>query len=198
MVTTLTGSSTRAKVDERLAYYLGSWRRSPFDPNIMPQSLNVDEKLGVVRLGNFDAEFNNLFRFHFGGDSRFILELMNPSPSLSAKHAGSSSLFLTSALTVRPEKSKAALWELSAHAPFRNGPLDVSLQVRLAETGAVLCSSDATGKVSLIDESQADRIRDKEGNHAVNIAWEATPDCDEAVPGGEALIPDWLQEMMLA
>lgn len=196
MVTTLSGSSTRAKVDERLAYYVGSWRRSPFDPNTMPQSLNVDEKSGILKLGNFDAEYNNLFRFHFGGDNRFILELVNPSP---VKRTVNASLFVTPALSLSSDKATAAMWELSAHAPFRNGPLDVSFQARLAETGQVLTSNEKTGKVGLLDDSQADKIRDKHGNHSINIAWEATPDCEEAIPGGDKeMIPQWLQEMMLA
>jgi hypothetical protein len=161
----------------------------------MPQSLNVDEKSGTLKLGNFDAEYNNLFRFHFGGDNRFILELVNPS----SKKTSNASLFVTPALSLSSDKASAAVWELSAHAPFRNGPLDVSFQARLAETGQVLTSNEKTGKVCLLDESQADKFRDKHGNHSINIAWEATPDCEEAIPGGDKeMIPQWLQEMMLA
>ena len=69
--------------------------------------------------------------------------------------------------------------------------MDVSFQVRLAETGAMLCSSEKTGKVSLIEESS-------QAHSEINIAWEATPDCDQAVPGGDVLVPEWLQEMMTA
>ena len=179
-----------AKLDERHVYFIGSWRRSEFDPNIMPQSLNVDENANCLRLASFDSEFNNLFRFHVGGDARFVLQLVNPSQTL-VKKLKSNSVFVTSMLSLTSEKSKAAMWQLSAYEPFRNGPMDVSFQVRLAETGAMLCSSEKTGKVSLIEESS-------QAHSEINIAWEATPDCDQAVPGGDVLVPEWLQEMMTA
>lgn len=196
---------TRLKIDISKQYYLGSWRRSPFDATIMPQSLNIDEKNGKLALSSFDAPYNNLWAFHFTGVAdTFVLALCNPSPRISP---GGHSLYVGNDLIVSQDIAGAAIWELSPYEPFRNGPGDIAFQMRLLDRGRrvvaseeplILCSVERSGKVNLMTEDEADRVFDKSGNTQVNIAWEATVDSDEGVGGDIKSVPDWLQEMLKA
>jgi hypothetical protein len=54
-------------------------------------------------------------------------------------------------------------------------------------------SDERSGSVFLQDPTLAESA-----NPVVNIAWEVTPDSDEAVPGDIADVPEWLQDMLLA
>jgi hypothetical protein len=173
------------QLDISKQYYIGSWRRTPFDPTKMPQCLAVDSKSGKLGLSNFDAPQNNLWSFRFTGETdNFVLSVDNT--------ASGSSMFATQDMSVSSDISKAAVFEIRPYKPFRDGPGDVAFQLKLVETSALLCSSEKTGKVMLMNEIDA------EGNPAVNIAWEGTMDSDESIGGDVLRIPDWLQEMLLA
>ena len=107
-------------------------------------------------------------------------------------------MYITHKLRLSAEPTEAAVWEFVPHAPFRNGPGDVSFQLRLRGSGQILCSSERTGEVMLMDTSDAERQRDRDGNFIVNIAWEGPVDSDDGVGGDVLDVPDWLQEMLLA
>ena len=184
-------------MDESVAYYVGSWRRSKFDPSIMPQSLNVDEKTMSVRLSNFDSEFNNLWKFNYVSSESFFLELVNPSPIVQHKFPSNKILFISNSLSLTDNKAAGLVLSLSAYQPFRQGPLDISMQL-FSQDGFALVSNEQTGRVLLADVSEAEQRVDKEGNFVMNIAWEATPDLDEAVQGSIDDVPDWLHELLIS
>ena len=184
-------------IDESLAYYLGSWRRSPFDPYMMPQALNVDERSGTVRLNNMDSEYNNLWKFRFVSSETFLLELTNPSPGMRKKFPHADALFLSPSLVLTDNDESALTLGMEPSEPFRKGPFDVSM-ILIARDGSGLVSNEKTGRVILADLEDAQARVDKEGNFVMNIAWEATPDVDEAVQGSLDDVPDWLHNILTA
>jgi hypothetical protein len=182
-------------IDESFNYYLGSWRRCPFDPAVMPQSLNVDEASISLKLANFDTEYNNLWRFKFVQPELFALELLNPSSSLKNKFPGARPLCVSSSLTITDNDSQALLFSMTAHDPFRQGPLDVSILIH-DQDGSVLVSNEKTGRVMLADLHEAQQRLDRQGNFVINIAWEATPDVDDAIQGSFEDVPAWVHETL--
>lgn len=148
----------------------------------MPQAMGISAQ-GACVLTSFDSEFGNLWQFKFVSSRTCILGNLAEEGRLQ---------FLSPTLSLVPVEAGAALWEILPYHPFRNGPGDVSLQLRQTTTGMLLCSNEKTKKVMLLSPDQA------EANESVNIAWEATPDTDEAVGGDVGEIPVWLQEMLLA
>jgi hypothetical protein len=70
--------------------------------------------------------------------------------------------------------------------------MDVSMRMYV-EDGSSLVSIEKSGRVLLADPIEAEG-----GNALVNIAWEVTPDTDEAIQGTFEQVPDWLHEMLLA
>ena len=173
------------QLDISRQYYIGSWRRTPFDLSKMPQCLNIDSKTGKLCLSTFDAPYNNLWSFRFTGETDlFVLSVDNTE--------NGTSLFVSQDMSVSPHIENAAVFEILPYRPFRGGPGDVAFQLRLVETSALLCSSEKTGKVMLVNENDA------EANPAINVAWEGTMDSDESIGGDISKIPDWLQEMLLA
>ena len=183
-------------LDESLNYYISSWRRSPFDAKRMPQSLSVEEKSGSLRLANFDCDWNNLWRFSMQSSRpTFSLELVNPSPTLQDKYEGAR-LFVSIGLSLSTDESKALGLTMESHEPFRNGPMDVGMRI-FAGDGSSLVSIETTGRVMLADPLEAEERLDQNGNFLINIAWEATPDVDEAIQGGLDGVPDWIHEILM-
>ena len=183
-------------IDESIDYYIGSWRRSPFDPSILPQSLCIDENSMNLCLSRFDAPANNLWRFRAVGNGRFVLQLTNPSPLIRDKYRGDI-LLVSPSLSLCGDTDRALVFALEPHEPFRNGPMDVSMRMYV-EDGSSLVSIEKSGRVLLADPIEAERRTDRSGNSLVNIAWEVTPDIDEAIQGSFEDVPDWLHEMLLA
>lgn len=184
-------------IDGSLEYYIGSWRRSPFDVNQMPQSLNVDEKSGSLRLANFDSNWNNLWRFIIHPSrTTFSLELVNPSPTLAERYNGAR-LYVSNGLALSPEAPAALELSMESHEPFRKGPMDVAMRM-FSSDGSSLVSIEKTGRVMLVDPREAEQRLDKNGDFLINIAWEATPDIDEAIQGGLDGVPDWIHETLMA
>lgn len=171
-------------VDPHLNYYIGSFRRCSFDTVIMPQCLNLSSS---AHLGGFDCQMGNLFKFNVQEKGGVVIELI-----------GKQVMFLSRSLKPTSRIEDAAVWEIVEYdKPFRGGPMDVSVQIFLGDK--LLCSREKTGQVMLMDQGEAENLRDKNGDFVVNIAWELTPDCDEAVGGGDiASIPDWLRDMLVA
>jgi hypothetical protein len=162
----------------------------------MPQALHVDERTCKLVLGSFDAEFNNLWRFHAvsGG---VVIELRNPSAGVKSKMMPQMShLYINTRLSLTTERNEAAVFELADYAPFRAGPADVALQ--LFCDGHVLGSDEKSGVVFLQDPHVAENAHLNGTSNVLNVAWEATPDTDEAVGGEIADVPEWLQDMLLA
>ncbi len=171
-------------LNSELTYYIGSFRRCPFDVSVMPQCLNVSSS--SAHLSGFDAESGNLFRFRVS-DNGVIIELV-----------GKQTMYVTKSLKLTANPEEAALWEIVEYEKsFRGGPMDVCVQIFLSDK--ILCSREKSGQVMLIDVEAAENARDKNGDFLVNIAWELTPDCDEAIGSGDiAGIPDWLRDMLTA
>ena len=178
-------------IDDSISYYLGSWRRCPFDASIMPQSLNVDDKSLSLRLCNFDSEFNNLWRFN----GSFLI-LSNPSPAVRRHFPNADSIYVSTSLRLTEDPSEALAFFVQNFEPFRKGPLDVAMQI-FASDGSVLVSNERTGRVLLAELSDAESRVDKSGNFVMNIAWEATPDTDDAVQGGLDDVPEWLHDILI-
>jgi hypothetical protein len=178
-------------IDESIDYYIGSWRRSMFDPSILPQSLSIDEKSMNLCLTRFDAPANNLWRFSAVRNGGFALQLMNPSRLIREKYRGDC-LLVSPSLSLCSDTDRALVFVLEPHEPFRNGPMDVSMRMYV-EDGSSLVSIEKSGRVLLADPIEAEG-----GNALVNIAWEVTPDTDEAIQGTFEQVPDWLHEMLLA
>ena len=166
-----------------LNYYIGSFRRCPFDVSVMPQCLNVSSS---AHLSGFDAESGNLFRFNFENKG-VIMEVVGKQP-----------MYVTKSLKVSHRVEDAAIWEIAEYdKSFRGGPMDVCVQIFLEDK--ILCSREKLGQVMLMDPEAAENAQDKNGDFLVNIAWELTPDCDEAVGSGDiAGMPDWLRDMLVA
>jgi hypothetical protein len=175
-------------IDESSVYFLGSWRRCPFDPTMMPQSLNVDEGSGTLRLSDFDSEYNNLWRFETVMDM-FFLVLTNPSPALRRKFP--SKIYVSTSLGLTDKATNALAVSLESYEPFRKGPMDVGMQI-FASDGSVLLSNEKTGRVLLVELSDAEQRAD------MNIAWEATPDSDDALQGTLEDVPAWLHDILIA
>jgi len=175
--------------DEEKFYYIGSWRRCAFDASVMPQCICRSGPHGI-RLSGFDHG-QNLFRIrHVGGDRRrVILETIS---ELTGKVDG----YLSKTARVVSGSSEAGVWEVSPVEPFRNGPMDIACQLRESSSGKLLCSREKSGEIFVADED-AENMRI--GDCAANIAWEMTPDCDEAVGGDLGNdMPDWLRDMLSA
>jgi hypothetical protein len=171
-------------VDSDFNYYIGTFRRCPFDVSIMPQCLNVSS---AAHLAGFDADSGNLFKFHVRDHRGVIIEVV-----------GKQSMVVTKSLKLTTRIEEAALWNVQEYeGSFRGGPMDVCVQFFLGDK--ILCSREKTGQVMLMDPVEAEHARDKNGDFAVNIAWELTPDCDEAVGNGDIVgMPDWLRDMLVA
>ncbi len=171
-------------VDPTVNYYIGSFRRCAFDSSVMPQCLNLSSS---AHLSGFDSEVGNLFRFNFQDKGGVLIELV-----------GKQHMYLSRSLKPSSRIEDAAIWEIvEFEKPFRGGPMDVSVQIFLGEK--LLCSREKTGQVMLMDPKEAENMRDKNGDFVVNVAWELTPDCDEAIGGADiASVPDWLRDMLVA
>jgi hypothetical protein len=182
-------------IDESLVYYIGSWRRSPFDPHMLPQALNVDERSGSLRLANLDSEFNNLWKFNFLSSEMFVLELTNPSPAIRKQFPHGEVFFVSKTIGLTDKQDSALPFSIEPCEPFRKGPLDIGMLL-LTRDGSALVSNEKTGRVMVADLAEAEAKIDKEGNFVMNIAWEATPDVDEAVQGSLEDVPDWLHNIL--
>jgi hypothetical protein len=144
-------------------------------------------------LDSFDSEFNNLWRF-LSTEDGVVLELSNPSPHIVTKlHANDSRIFVAPSLTLTCDETQSAFFELAAYQPFRAGPADVSFQLFCG--GLLMTSDEKSGGVFLEDPMEAEHSHN---GQIVNLAWEATPDADEAIGGDIVDVPQWLQEMLLA
>jgi hypothetical protein len=118
--------------------------------------------------------------FAANDNSRVYIESINDK---SGKVDG----FLSPQLRLTSNADDAGVWEILPFEHFRGGPLDVGCQIREISSGKFLCSREKSGEIFLSDDSQ--------GLH--NIAWELTPDCDEAIGGNIGDIPDWLRDMLM-
>ena len=152
--------------------------------SVMPQCLNMGSS---AHLSGFDADSGNLFRFN-PSERGVIIEMV-----------GRQSMYVTKTLKLSARVEDAALWEIKEYEKsFRGGPMDVCVQI-FSEDGKILCSREKSGQVMLMDPEAAENARDKNGDYLINIAWELTPDCDEAVGSGDiAGMPDWLRDMLVA
>ncbi len=159
----------------------------------MPQALTVSPQ-GKLRLSNFDEAQLFFLKLADEDSSEYLLE--TAASTDGPMFVGGLNLLLTN------EKQLAARWEILPYTPFRGGPLDVAFQLKLVGGGErnhlILASKEHSGDVMLVDPAEAETSKDKNGNLAINIGWEATPDCDEACEGELTDVPDWLQDMLMA
>jgi len=148
-----------------LTYYVGTWRRTPYDVSSWPQSLNANNGTAVC-LGGYDTETGNLWK---------VLRCREDAYILQCDEVGESK-FLGADLRMKSEQADAAVWTAESCPGFRNGPYDVAVKFK-NEYGQVLCSCDQTKQVALLAPQEAEEI-DNEGCFMWNNAWECTPDLD--------------------
>lgn len=175
------------QIDLDLNYYIGTFRRSRFDTSVMPQCLNMSSS---AHLSGFDSDNGNLFKFSMIERGKFVLEIVG---------TGKQAMYVSKTLKTTTRKEDAAVWDIEEYPEtFRGGPMDICVQFFM--NGKVLCSREKTGQVMLMDLKEAETMKDKNsGDFAINIAWELTPDCDEAIGGGDiASMPEWLRDMLVA
>lgn len=153
------------------SYYLGSWRRQKCDLTKMPQAMGTDSSSSGVRLVNFDSAL--LLR----------MVVCDALDECEIHLADDSSLCLCCDRSrLYWGKDSPLSFQIRSYPKFRGGAGDVSIQ--LLHDNCVLCSNEISGDIMLLDSSQLD--------DCVNIAWEATPDSDEAIGGPVDSVPDWL------
>ncbi len=171
--------STTSLLPPGRLFYIGTWRRSPFDPSVFPQTLNGGR--GTAALSDIDAEG--------------VLWAVVPSEAvptgfvLRCEEAGDE-CWLSDDLSMVTRESEAALWRYVPEAPFRGLPGDVSIRIVHHKSNMLLCSNETSGMVSLMTEDQANH-RNPTGEFVTNVAWELH--MDEAGQGDDEWLGKYIQ-----
>merc|ERR1712216_192143 len=148
-----------------LTYYVGVWRRTPFDVASWPQALNANNGTAVA-LGGFDAEVVNLWKVIRCQENAYILQCDEVGEN---KYLGED-------LRMKSQREDAAVLTAESCPGFRNGPYDVPVKLGNAY-GQLLCANEATKQVALLSGPESEAV-DDDGAYVWNNAWECTPDLD--------------------
>merc|ERR1711865_95715 len=146
-------------------YFIGSWRRAPFDPAADAQCLAANARTSVCLQG-FEAD-DNLWS---------VVRLENGSCVLKCAEIAKVP-YLGPDLNLKASVDEAALWEAVTYPAFRGGEYDVSVQFTNSN-GQFLCANEKTRQVAILSSEESEQL-DADGQFIWNIAWECTPDLDD-------------------
>eukprot|EP00698_Gefionella_okellyi_P011095 TRINITY_DN2909_c0_g1_i1.p1 TRINITY_DN2909_c0_g1~~TRINITY_DN2909_c0_g1_i1.p1 ORF type:complete len:193 (+),score=20.77 TRINITY_DN2909_c0_g1_i1:161-739(+) len=156
---------------EGVNYYIGVWRRTPYDVFAFPTALNGASDRAVLKGYESDGSLWNIRKSDSqAGAFSVILECVDAAERV----------FLRSDLTCTTKSMEAAVWSCERVPTFRGGPGDIGVELRLADRpggkpGLLLCSNEQDSSVLLLSEQAADE-KDEQQQYKYNRAWEVTPD----------------------
>merc|ERR1711934_930914 len=147
------------------AYYLGVWRRTPFDVAAWPMCLNANNGTAAC-LGGYDADSGNMWNLIPCQANDYMIVCIDSGES---KYLGDD-------LKMKRNKEGAAVFTAEAARQFRGGPLDSSVSFS-NHKGQLLCSKDATRQIALLTAQEAEE-KDANGEFIWNNSWECSPDVE--------------------
>eukprot|EP00164_Ancoracysta_twista_P009046 GFYU01013265.1.p1 GENE.GFYU01013265.1~~GFYU01013265.1.p1 ORF type:complete len:357 (+),score=40.33 GFYU01013265.1:84-1154(+) len=150
-------------------YFVGSFRRTPFNVSMFPLALNGYNRIGCLDL--FDAEAGSLWRFEQIVKPVGCFRMRCCDPHFTA--------WLGADLSMVSEQEDAGVWLFDTHAPFRDGPNDVGCRIYSVD-GRQLCSRDKRKSLHLVRSKELEK-KNTAGEYVFNVAWELTPDVADEV-----------------